>query len=293
MIAEHPGLESLLTGLAADGSFSQLLKALDTSASQLSGVELQAFKHRSLQAVESALLSDPAKLMELALRFTETDSETGQEMAVFLLTGQYALHPGPVSDRLKRLAGSPHAPVRKWAAEACGTLLVKHFDSFSLQLVDWVTDRVPTVRLSALHAIRAAAKTRNPVWAGTLFDLLEPLLRDTHADVKKTLSVHTLGPLLLPAYPEEITHRLSKWIGSADSNVRVHAVYLFASGEVSAHWDRLSRSWKRLLKDPTPAVQKAVLATLKHVEKRTPERISSLRIGSGLRSPAPGYKQAL
>ncbi|MCZ8518707.1 MULTISPECIES: HEAT repeat domain-containing protein [Paenibacillus] len=293
MLAEHPALETLLTGLTADGSFSPLLSYLDTTASQLSGVELRAFKHKSLQAVETALWHQPDKLLKLALRLTEEDSEAGQEMAVFLLQGQYGCHPEAVSALLKHLAGSPYAPVRKWAAEACGTLLVKHFDSFSLHLVDWVTDRVPTVRLCALHAIRAAAKTRHHSWAGTLFDLLEPLLRDTHPDVKKTISAHTLGPLLLPAYPEEITHRLAKWIGSADSNVRVHAVCLFASSEVSAHWDRLSRSWKRLLKDPTPAVQKAVLATLKHVEKRTPERMPSLRIGSGLRSTGQSWKQAL
>lgn len=254
---------------ASRGSASALTAALAPVLGTLPDKQARAVKHQALQVIEAAL-PDPKRLIRLASGLAQSGDETAQELAVFLLSGHYTASPDETAERLRMLAGSPHATVRRWTGEACGTLLVKKFHAFYPQLAAWSASPLPHEIAAVTHAVRIAAKTRNPAWSRPLLDLTEQLMLGAPVSAGKAKSPFTLGEGLLASYPEETAARLDLWIASANEAVRIHAANMYTSAAAAEHWDLLAPGFAKLEQDVSPAVRRAVNRARKQLLKRLP-----------------------
>ncbi|SCW48182.1 hypothetical protein SAMN04487970_100927 [Paenibacillus tianmuensis] len=254
---------------ASSGSASALTAVLGPVLGTLPDKQARAVKHQALQVIEAAL-PDPKRLVRLASGLAQSGDETAQELAVFLLSGHYTAAPDETAERLRILAESPHATVRRWTGEACGTLLVKQFQAFYPQLAAWSASPMPHEVTAVAHAVRIAAKTRNPAWSRPLLDLIELLMSGTPVSAGKPISPLTLGEGLLASYPEETAARLDVWIASAKEAVRIHATNMYASTAAAEHWDLLAPAFAKLEQDVSPAVRRAVVRARKQLLKRLP-----------------------
>ncbi|WP_010495643.1 hypothetical protein [Paenibacillus elgii] len=254
---------------ASRGSASALTAALGPVLGTLPDKQARSVKHQALQVIEAAL-PDPKRLVRLASGLAQSGDETAQELAVFLLSGHYTAAPDETAERLRLLAGSPHATVRRWTGEACGTLLVKQFHAFYPQLAAWSASPLPHEIAAVAHAVRIAAKTRNPAWSGPLLDLTEQLMSGAPFSAGKTKSPFTLGEGLLASYPEETAERLDVWIANANEAVRIHAANMCASAAAAEHWDLLAPGFAKLEQDVSPAVRRAAARARKQLLKRLP-----------------------
>ncbi|MFB0846742.1 hypothetical protein [Paenibacillus oleatilyticus] len=254
---------------ASRGSASALTAALAPVLGTLPDKQARAVKHQALQVIEAAL-PDSKRLVRLASGLAHSRDETAQELAVFLLSGHYTAAPDETAERLRMLAGSPHATVRRWTGEACGTLLVKQFHAFYPQLAAWSASPLPHELAAVTHAVRIAAKTRNPAWSRPLLDLTEQLMLDAPISAGKAKSPLTLGEGLLASYPEETAARLDVWIASANEAVRIHAANMYTSAAAAEHWDLLAPGFAKLEQDVSPAVRRAAARARKQLMKRLP-----------------------
>lgn len=254
---------------ASRGSASALTAALGPVLGTLPDKQARAVKHQALQVIEAAL-PDPKRLIRLASGLAQIGDETAQELAVFLLSGHYAAAPDETAERLRSLTDSPHPTVRRWTGEACGTLLVKQFPSFYPRLAAWSASPLPNEIAAVAHAVRIAAKTRNPAWSRPLLDLAELLMSGAPAAAGKAISPLTLGEGLLASYPEETAARLDVWIAGGDEAVRIHAANMYASAAAAEHWDLLAPGFAKLEQDASPAVRRAVARARKQLLKRLP-----------------------
>ncbi|GLI07608.1 hypothetical protein YDYSG_36380 [Paenibacillus tyrfis] len=255
---------------ASRGSASALTAALGPVLGTLPDKQARAVKHQALQVIEAAL-PDPKRLVRLASGLAQSGDETAQELAVFLLSGHYTAAPDETAEQLRFLAGSPHATVRRWTGEACGTLLVKQFHAFYPQLAAWSASPLPHEIAAIAHSVRIAAKTLNPAWSRPLLDLTELLMSGAPVSAGKAKSPLTLGEGLLASYPQETAARLlGVWIASAKEAVRIHATNMYASAAAAEHWDLLAPGFAKLEQDVSPAVRRAVNRARKQLLKRLP-----------------------
>ncbi len=254
---------------ASRGSASALTAALGPVLGTLPDKQARAVKHQALQLIEAAL-PDPKRLVRLATGLTQTGDEAAQELAVFLLSGHHAAAPDETAERLRFLAGSRYPAVRRWTGEACGTLLVKQFDSFYPRLAAWSHSPLPHELAAVAHAVRIAAKTRNPAWSRALLNLTGQLMSGAPVSAGKAISPLTLGEGLLASYPEETAARLDAWIAGEDEAVRIHATNMYASAAAAEHWDLLAPGFAKLEQDSSPAVRRAAARARKQLLKRLP-----------------------
>lgn len=240
------------------------------NAAVLAGKRDQTIKHRALLLIEDECSGNPQLLHPLTDELANLQEETAQELAVFLLVSLYPHSPASAIARLKQLADSAFKSVREWTAHACGTLLSRHFDSFYPEITQWITDPSPFIRRTALISAKLAAKPGNPALAEQLLDLIEPLLYDTHSEIRKQLGAAVIGDGFLRVFPEQTNRRLEHWILLDSPIVRQHIVKLFSSAEAVTQWERIRPLFEKLSSDQNTAVQKAVQSAAHHLAKRMP-----------------------
>ncbi|CAG7634508.1 DNA alkylation repair protein [Paenibacillus allorhizosphaerae] len=277
--SRKPDWEEGLAAAAKNGSIQELLARIQNELAGLAGTPRQALQHNAVQYIEAALDYDSAELVLLAEALSATEQELGEELAVFILSVHYGGDPDRAAALLQRLAASGHAPVREWAAKACGAVLAKHFALFYPMLETWTRNESPFVRRAVIAAVQLASNAKNPAWGPLLLDMLEPLMRDNDPVVRKELAPRTWSGLLR-YYTEDVEARLMKWAVSEDRFIRRHAARLFSAPEAALHVQRLSPALRILLRDESASVQKAAVSSLLQVSKRIHKKEAAELLGA-------------
>lgn len=243
---------------AAAGDVPAMIQLLQAQATDHAGTPKADAKRHALKLLR------PHGDLALAAALAEVDDLTAKELGAILLGYHYGDDPARVEPLLRSLADHDHWEVREWVASACGLVLGSHFSSFYPALQRWALDRSPNVRRAVALAAMYASRPLSETYAKALLDLMEPLLPDRDAYVKKNLGPFAIGAGLLPRYPQPTLERLERWAGSPDEIVCWNVAMAFTAAAARSYKVDGLRILAKLEPDPRQVVKRAVyLATRK------------------------------
>lgn len=178
---------------------------------------------------------------------------------------------------LTTLADDVHWLVREEAHSAWGELLIIHFQQISQVLQTFSTHSSPNLRRCVVIAVRSAGNLRKEQWAESLIHLLEPLLPDKTAYVRKNLGPYAIGDGLLRCYPSLTLKHLRRWARSRAEGTRWNVAMSFASFGGNKNWREGVDILTQLATDERRYVWRAVASALLYLARRHPEVQDTLK----------------
>lgn len=172
---------------------------------------------------------------------------------------------------LADLADDKHWLVREHAHEAWGELLKKHFKQVFTILQTWSSCPSANLRRCVVIAARSAGNSRKGELAEPLIQLLEPLLSDKTAYVRKNLGPYAIGDGLLRCYPDITLKYLHRWAYTKDEGTRWNVAMAFASYGGNKNWREGLEILTMLAKDKRRYVWRSVASSLLYLAHRHPE----------------------
>lgn len=127
-------------------------------------------------------------------------------------------------------------------------------------------------------AVKYAARRDKPERVPQLLALLEPLLGDEEAYVRRNLGQSAIGDVLLRVDPKETLKTLREWSRDRDQFVRWNVAMAFASSIGSFHWPAAKSILERLARGPEPLVRSAVAKAMRRCRHRYTEDVEEARL---------------
>jgi 3-methyladenine DNA glycosylase AlkC len=192
-------------------------------------------------------------------------SDNAKEIGIHIIWRAYRYNKKVVEGYLRKITNDANWEVREYAAGALqGTL--NAFPEIYNTLKKWSKDKSENIRRGV---VMAAIGLRNKYENITLaFQLLEPLMYDSSAYVKKNLGPFVLGSYYGNSYPKETFKQLNKWIKIKNENLRWNIAMAFNNSFGNKYPEEAIEYMRILSRDTSPMVQRAVKSTLNHLKKR-------------------------
>ena len=178
---------------------------------------------------------------------------------------------------LATLSDDKHWLVREEAHGIWGELLKEHFQQIYPILQKWSLLSSVNFRRCVTIAVRSAGNLRKEEWAEPLVHLLEPLLSDKTAYVRKNLGPYAIGDGLLRCYPNLILKYLGRWANSRDEGTLWNVAMAFASYGGNKSWREGMKILTNLATDERRYVWRSVASTLLCLAHRHQEVQDMLR----------------
>jgi len=178
---------------------------------------------------------------------------------------------------LTTLSDDKHWLVREEAHGTCGELLKEHFQQVFPILQNWSTHSSANLRRCVAVAARSAGNLRKEEWAEPLIHLLEPLLSDKTAYVRKNLGPYAIGDGLLRCYPNFTLEYLRRWACKRDEGTRWNVSMAFASYGGNKNWLEGIEILSKLAADERRYVWRSVASALLYLARRHLEVRDTLR----------------
>ena len=207
-----------------------------------------------------------------------SSSPTGRQVATLLLASYYRVNPANVLRMAETLAEDPHWEVREAAGGLLGTLLDRDFDRMRGRLEILRNAKSENLRRAVVLAVKYAARRDNPERVPALLALLEPLLHDKEAYVRRNLGPYTIGDALLRVNPKETLRALRDWSRDRDPMVRWNVAMAFSSAIGSFHWPAAKSILERLARGPEPLVRNAVAKAMRRCRQRYTDEVEETRL---------------
>ena len=182
-----------------------------------------------------------------------------------------------VGEILANLADDEHWLVREHAHGVCGELLKKHFQQVFPLLRIWSSHPSANLRRCVAIAVRDAGNLRKEEWAEPLIQLLEPLLSDKTAYVRKNLGPYAIGDGLLRCYPDFTLKHLRRWAYRRDEGTRWNVAMAFASYGGNRNWQEGLEILAILASDKRRYVWRSAASALLYLARRHPEIQNTLK----------------
>ena len=190
---------------------------LDGLASALDGASASEIRYAARR------LSHTGGTIEATLQRAEDFAAhwepSARQVACHLIPKTFVGDTGRSVALLERLLDDGDWTVRDTAATIGGRLLRKNFRTMIGHVRRWRESASPSVRRAAVVAAGRAAHPRHLEWAEPLLKLIEPLLGDREALVRRALGPSALGVSLLGCYPRLAFEYLTEWSTSNDAQV--------------------------------------------------------------------------
>ena len=178
---------------------------------------------------------------------------------------------------LTTLADDKHWLVREDAHEVWSELLKKHFQQVFPILQTWNTHSSANLRRCVAIAVRSAGNLRKEEWVEPLIHLLEPLLSDKTAYVRKNLGPYVIGDGMLRCYPNRTLKHLHRWAHRRDEGTRWNVAMAFASYGGNKNWREGMKILTELATDERRYVWRSVASALLYLARRHPEVQDTLK----------------
>lgn len=261
----------LIKQLIAAGDFPALISVLDSvSTSHAGTAKMKDKKFAITEIVKYIKLNNKQNekaFFSAGKKILSVKSDNAKEIGIHIIWRAYRLHKKTVEKILFNAANDPNWEVREYAAGAlCAVIDV--FPEFYQSLQKWSKNKSENIRRSV---VMSAIGLRDDSQKGNLmkaFKLLEPLLSDSSAYVKKNLGPFVLGSYFGNSYPKETLKQLNKWVKLHDPNVRWNIAMTFNNSFGSKYPSEALKFLKILAVDKNPVVKRAVKSTLRHLKKR-------------------------
>jgi 3-methyladenine DNA glycosylase AlkC len=241
-----------------------------------SGTPCGSDKVRALRLIQQRV-SGPDQAYQWAMRLLSTESAAARSLGAMLaptfIEPFYAHYPDQAQELMLRIADDAHWEVREDANAVFLPLLQARFDEVVALLKQWTRHPSENVRRAVVLTVKKAGKERRPDWGEPLLDLLEPLLGDQSAYVRKNLGPFAIGDALLRYYPTLTLERLAHWAEAEDRQVRWNVAMAFSAAEGAKHLDAALPILEQLAEDNRSFVWRAVARAMRNLGRRSPERV--------------------
>jgi HEAT repeat protein len=237
-----------------------------------------ALRQQVGERLATALAQQSGRVSRWIDALTTAPSPTARQVACLLLASRYPDDPIGVLRSAETLAEDPHWEVREAAGGLLGTLLDRDFDRMRGRLEVLRSSRSENLRRSVVLAVKYAARRDKPERVPDLLALLQPLMRDEGAYVRRNLGPSAIGDALLRVDPKETLKCLREWSRDRDQTVRWNVAMAFSSGIGSFHWPAAKSILERLAKGPEPLVRNAVAKAMRRCRQRYTDEVEETRL---------------
>jgi HEAT repeat protein len=210
-------------------------------------------------------------LIEHAQRWIGQSEPEARHVACGLLVESYKTNPHETIALLLNLADDTDWTVRESAGEACGTILQNDFAKGLETLREWCGHPSENVRRTALIAVMKTAQTRRIEWGEPLLKLIEPLLTDRRATLRRTLGPLALGSVLLRTHASITFEYLIKWSTSIEEQVLWNVAMAFSGTGGSLVVKKALIILRKLSLDERRYVWRAVASAMWKLGRKKPE----------------------
>jgi len=169
------------------------------------------------------------------------------------------------------LADDEHWLVREDAHSVWSGLLKGDFQQVLPILQTFSVHPSANLRRCVAIAARSAGNLRKEEWAKPLLSLVEPLLSDKTAYVRKNLGPYAIGDGLLRCYPDLTLTYLRKWAQRRDEGTLWNVAMAFASYGGNRNWREGVKILSELAADRRQYVWRSVSSALLYLARRHPE----------------------
>ncbi len=224
------------------------------------------------------VLDDEAERLWLwAMNLSKHENPNTRRYASRILLKLWEKDKNSAEQILTTLAYDEHWLVREDAHYVWGELLKKHFQQVFPILQKWSTHSSANLRRCVAIAVRSAGNLRKEAWAEPLIHLLEPLLSDKTAYVRKNLGPYAIGDGLLRCYPNFTLKHLRKWAHRRNEGTRWNVAMAFASYGGNKNWREGMKILTKLATDKRKYVWRSVASALLYLTRRHPEVQDTLK----------------
>jgi hypothetical protein len=275
-VQEGP-LSAVLAALARDDP-NGVVAALDGQLHHGRPGSPAALRQQVGERLALALTEQSGRVTRWIDALTTSASPTARQVACLLLASRYHEDPAGVLRAAEMLADDPHWEVREAAGGLFGTLLDRDFDRISGRLQVLRNSKSDNLRRAVVLAVKYAARRDKPERVPDLLALLQPLLRDQEAYVRRNLGPYTIGDALLRVDPKETLRHLREWSRDRDEMVRWNVAMTFSSAIGSFHWPAARSILERLAKGREPLVRNAVAKAMRRCRQRYTDEVEETRL---------------
>jgi HEAT repeat protein len=274
---EDGPLAGVLAALARDDP-SGVVTALDRELHQGRPGSSASLRHQVGERLATALAEQQGRAIRWIEALAASPSPTARQVACLLLASRYPEDPAGVLRTAETLADDPHWEVREAAGGLLGSLLDRDFVRIRGRLEELRSSRSENLRRSVVLAVKYAARREKPDRVPDLLALLQPLLRDQTAYVRRNLGPSAIGDALLRVNPKETLRCLREWSRDRDQMVRWNVAMAFSSAIGSFHWPAAKSVLERLARGPEPLVRNAVAKAMRRSRQRYSDEVEETRL---------------
>jgi len=194
-----------------------------------------------------------------------------RQLACYLIPKLYSEKKKASQTLLKQLFEDDEWTVRDAAAAVAGGLLRRNFRAMVGVVQKWSTSRSTPVRRAAVIAVGRAADPMHLERAEPLLKLLQPLLADRNAHLRRALGPSTLGMKLLRHYPRTAFEYLTQWSTSNDPQVLWNVAMAFSTSAAAPMAKKALIILRKLSLDERRLVWRAVASAVWKLGRKCPD----------------------
>ena len=200
-------------------------------------------------------------------------SDNAKEAGINIAWRGYNYNKKDVEALLLKISDDPNWEVREYAAGAAAAT-VANFKGFYKTLEKWRLHKSENVRRVVVMSAAGLKDKKDSNCTKKTFALLEPLLYDASVYVKKNLGPFAIGSWYGHSFPKETFAQLDKWIKIKNEHVRWNVAMTFNNSFGSRYPLEALKYLRALLDDKSKVVQRAIISTLRSLNKKHPALIS-------------------
>ena len=242
---------------------------LDSLVRALEGAKVQDVRYAADRLVEAS--GDGKVVLKHIRDLADRTKPAFRHLACQLAPAAYRHDAKPTLKLLQRLAEDANWTVRDAAAETCGRLLREDFARMIETLSGWREHPSLNVRRAVVIAAGRAARSDHLERAEPLLKLVEPLLADEDAAIRRVLGPSILGGSLLRHYPMDTFEYLVKWSTSSEPGVLWNVAMSFSSPPAAEIARKALIVLRKLSLDERRIVWRAVSSAMWKLGRRCPE----------------------
>lgn len=250
--------------------YDKLITYLDTFKTAHAGTPKTDIKRFTIKEITKHILqseSSEKNFLDLGKKLCDRKEYVSHEIGISIIWRGYRYNKKETKEILLQIADSENWEVREYAAGAFINVLKENPDLYKT-ILQWTKHKSENVRRTVVFSALAYSDKKDTSKLKNAFEILEPLMSDVSVYVKKNLGPFILGSHLANHHTEEVISQLKKWMKINNEQVKWNIAMTFNNSFGIRHPETALLFLKELSKEKSKIVSRAVISTLRHLNKR-------------------------
>ena len=262
-----------ISSLIEKNEYEKLISFLDSLKTKHAGTPKTDIKRFTIKQITQKFLQTEDKkkreknFFELGKEYCLMNEPVAQEIGISIIWRGYKHNKKETKEILLKIADSGNWEVREYAAGAFINVLNENPDLYKT-ILQWAKHTSENVRRAVVFSALAYSDKNDISKLKNAFEILEPLMSDASVYVKKNLGPFILGSHLANHHTEEVTAQLKKWLKIKNEHAKWNIAMTFNNSFGHRFPQTALEFLKELAKEDSKVIRRAVVSTLRHLNKR-------------------------